>query len=174
MRTVYLRRIIDTAILAFSIVLFVGATSGQETTKGRVVLKVHGEISGLGPEAVKSFTVEDLEALGMVQVKTETPWTDGIVTFEGVLGRKVLSAVDAKGRLLKARALNDYIVDIPTSDFEEFDVILATRIDGQRLSVRDRGPLWVIYPWSENRSLQSDTFYSRSIWQLQSIQVLFE
>ena len=44
------------------------------------------------------------------------------------------------------RALNDYWVDIPVSDIEQFDILLANKMDGNPLKVRDFGPYFVIYP----------------------------
>ena len=40
-----------------------------------------------------------------------------------------------------------------------------------QLTVRQRGPLWVIYPWSDQPNLQNEVYYSRSIWQLKALEV---
>ena len=45
-------------------------------------------------------------------------------------------------------AANDYYVDIPTEDFTTYDAILAMEADGERLSRREKGPLWLMYPIS--------------------------
>jgi hypothetical protein len=37
------------------------------------------------------------------------------------------------------------------------------------MSVRDKGPLWLIYPYDSKAEYQSETIYSRSIWQLVKI-----
>ena len=38
------------------------------------------------------------------------------------------------------------------------------------MSRRDKGPLWVIYPYHDNIDYRSETIYSRSIWQLDRIE----
>jgi len=43
--------------------------------------------------------------------------------------------------------------------------------DDNLLSIRKRGPGWVIYPWSDNRSLQKNQYYTRSIWQLKKLEI---
>ena len=65
-------------------------------------------------------------------VVTQTEFTDGKVTFRGPsramsLERLALDHVDT----VRFIAANDYYVDVPTSDFQKYDVILATEADGK-------------------------------------------
>ena len=83
----------------------------------------------------------------------------------------VLAAVQAQGTQIKATALNDYRISIPVSDAQRFDLMLATRIGGETIPVRTKGPLFIVYPFDTDRQLQSNTYYERSIWQLKSIEV---
>ena len=71
-----------------------------------------------------------------------------------------------------ATALNDYETKIPVSDFETFDVLLALKRDGEYMPVRDKGPLFVIYPYDSDPSLKSQKYYSRSAWQLRRLSVV--
>ena len=151
----------------------------QESPTGPVILTISGAISvGNGQEDVQNSTETEisaqfdlamLEEIGLTRIVTETPWTKGLISFEGVLGRDLLSLVNFEGSSLRASALDNYSVDIPVEDFFTHDVILATRIDGQVLRVRDNGPLWVIYPWSDNSNLKRPQYFARSIWQLYSL-----
>jgi hypothetical protein len=45
-------------------------------------------------------------------------------------------------------------------------------MDDRPMSVRDKGPLWVVYPFDDVPAYQSETIYSRSIWQLDRIEVV--
>ena len=40
------------------------------------------------------------------------------------------------------------------------------------MAVRDRGPLFVVYPFDAQPELRNAVYYSRSAWQLKSIEVL--
>ena len=40
------------------------------------------------------------------------------------------------------------------------------------MSVREKGPIWVIYPYDHDADYRTDTIFSRSIWQLDRIDVL--
>jgi hypothetical protein len=44
-------------------------------------------------------------------------------------------------------------------------------MNGAPLPVNNKGPLWVIYPYSERSSLQKDIYFSRSVWQLNRLTV---
>ena len=43
--------------------------------------------------------------------------------------------------------------------------------NGEPMSIRDKGPLWIIYPFDDNPDYQTEVIYSRSIWQLDQIHV---
>lgn len=154
-----------------------------EAPTGRVILTVTGEIgvtNAMAPDAGNDqpqaasaqFDLAQLEALGLMKVATETPWTDGLVQYEGVLVRDLLEFLKADGAFVNAAALDDYIVKLPIEDFLEYDVIIATRIDGKPMRVRQNGPLWIIYPWTDVSELRRPHFYSRSVWQLKTLTVL--
>lgn len=117
------------------------------------------------------FSRTDLESFPPYQVVTDTPWTEGDTQFEGVLVRDLLPDLAGTQGTVIATALNDYSVEIPLDDFFRYDVILAMRRDGEILTIRDRGPLWIIYPWAETPALRNELYYSRSIWQLKKIEV---
>jgi len=50
--------------------------------------------------------------------------------------------------------------------------ILAYAMDGAPMLVRDKGPIWVIYPYDEGARYRTDTVYARSVWHLDRIDVL--
>ena len=56
-------------------------------------------------------------------------------------------------------------------DFANYPVILATRLDGAEMSVRDKGPIFVIYPFDDAPELNNETYFGRSAWQVKSIEV---
>lgn len=104
-------------------------------------------------------------------MSTKTPWYEGVVTFEGVPMDKLMKMVGAKGTSVRAVALNDYAINIPISDFAEYGTMLAIKRDGQYMPVRDKGPLFIVYPFDSNSELQTQTYYGRSAWQLAKLVV---
>lgn len=149
-----------------------GNAAALEVPKGQVVLTVrapHLAHANVGDTA--QFDLAMLEALAGRSATMETPWTDGQVSFSGPFLRGILAAAGAKGRALKVRALNDYTAQLPIEDAETLDTIVATRMNGQPMSVRNKGPLFLIYPFDKDRSLFNEKYFSRSVWQIKEIEV---
>jgi hypothetical protein len=149
--------------------LGVGSAASAEPLQkpaGTTILTISGIIGATNSPGVAEFDREMLEALGMAQIQTKTPWYDGVSTFEGVPIARLMQLVQAQGTKVTAIALNDYVTEIPMKDFSEHGVILALKREGQYLSVRNHGPLFIIYPFDSNPDLQSQTYFGRSAWQL--------
>jgi hypothetical protein len=138
---------------------------------GKVILEVTGKITNTNDGQIAAFDMEMLNNLGGRTTVTHTPWYDGPHTFQGPLGWALLNAVGATGSTLKVTALNDYVTEIPVSDVVDHPVILATSLDGAPMSVREKGPIFVIYPFDEQPALNNETYYGRSAWQVKSIEV---
>ena len=138
---------------------------------GRVIVTVSGRISRTNGEGIAEFDRAMLEAMPTATIETMTPWTDGITKFEGPLAGDLMKRVGATGSRVKATAANDYSVEIPVSDFAAYRVILAMKMNGEILRTRNKGPLWVIYPWSEWAELRTEVGYGRSIWQIKELVV---
>lgn len=138
---------------------------------GPVVLTLSGKIGRTNGPGVARFDRPLLEALGTTRLVTHTAWHDDAQTFEGVLMRVLLEAVAAEGARVHAVALNDYDVDIPISDFQRYDVVLAWKRNGADMRVRDKGPLWLVYPRDQNPELDRAEIWRRWIWQLERLEV---
>ncbi len=138
---------------------------------GKVILTVRGKIGVRNAGDSAQFDLAMLDALPPGRFDGETPWTKGRTVFTGPLAAAVLDAVAATGANLRVNALNNYDADIPAADFRDHAVILATLRDGAVMSIRERGPIWVIYPMDKEPALRTETIYTRSVWQVGSIEV---
>ena len=138
---------------------------------GPVMLTVEGNISAPNQGAKAQFDMAMLEKLPQHTFTTQTPWEPKPVKFSGPLLKDVLAAVKASGSQLTAVALNDYKISLPVTDATQFGVMLAYRMNDEVLSVRTKGPLFVIYPFDSQAELKSAKHYERSIWQLKAIDV---
>ena len=147
------------------------AADGLMPPRGPVVLTVTGAIGRTNGPQRAEFDLDMLERLGLARLTTWTPWTEGELDFEGVWARRLMQAVGAKGTEVDARALNDYEQAIPLEDFDKYDVLLATRVNGRLMRVRDKGPIWIVYPWSGNPELDDFATREKSVWQLSALHV---
>lgn len=139
--------------------------------QGPVILTVAGEIAAENGGGDARFDRDMLAELGTQTIHTTTIWTEGEQTFTGVPLVALLRALEVEDGTLRAVAINDYAVEIPVSDAVEGGPILAWERNGRPMSVRDKGPLWIIYPFDDNPAYRTEVTYSRSIWQLDRITV---
>lgn len=139
--------------------------------RGDVIMTVTGEIAVTNAAGAARLDRELLLGMGATELTTATPFTDGVDSYMGVLASHVLDRLGATGTQLRASALNDYEVTIPVADVRDFRALLALDRAGRPLSVRERGPIWLVYPWSEFPELDDRVHRQRSIWQLTRIAV---
>lgn len=129
-------------------------------------------LSVAGPAGrVVHFDRAALAGMPQSEIRTTTEWTDGASRFRGVLARDFFRIAGLDGQTVRAIAANDYAVEIPFKDFQDYDVILATEMDGRRLTLRDKGPIWIVYPRDDHEALQDPAFNARWIWQLVRLEV---
>lgn len=138
---------------------------------GKPILKVDGAITSMNAGDAALFDLAMLDALPQHTVKATTPWFDGEHEFTGVVIEDLLASLGASGENVTVTALNDYSAEIPLQELKDYPVILASRVDGEELSVRDKGPLFVIYPFDENPDLYNEVIFSRSVWQVAGLTV---
>ncbi|MFY0990528.1 molybdopterin-dependent oxidoreductase [Halomonas sp. C05BenzN] len=130
-----------------------------------------GEITTTNHDDEARFDRALLESLPRHRLSTSTVVTDGINHFEGFLMRDLLERVGAEGNTAVALALNDYLIEIPREDFYRYDVLVADTMDGERLTPRDKGPLWIVYPRDDHRELQDIRYDYRWVWQLYQLEI---
>ncbi|MCG7394154.1 molybdopterin-dependent oxidoreductase [Microvirga sp. ACRRW] len=149
---------------------FAQAAEPLPRPKGPVLLTISGKIEQTNAPGQAQFDREMLEALGKASFTTGSVLTDKKQLYEGVPLRAVLDRVGAKGKTLLATAHNNYKIDIPSDDVK-YDPIIAMRVDGEVLKLRDKGPLWIVYPRDAHAALQSQLYDSRWIWQLNKLHI---
>ena len=140
--------------------------------QGPVILTVQGALANANVDGTVQFDLAMLDALDQRETITTTPWHEGVQTFTGPRIASILAAAGASGSALRLVAINDYAATMPWQDTQDHPVILASRRNGETMSVRDTGPLFVIYPFDENPGLRDEVYFSRSVWQVRTIEVL--
>ncbi len=137
----------------------------------RPLLEVTGKIKVTNDGDKAAFDLKLLESVGVTKTKTSTAWTEGTPEFEGVKLQALLDRLGASGDAVIAVALNDYKVEIPIADFKNYPVILAYRMNGEILKVREKGPLWIVYPQDDFPALKNKETQSKWVWQVKELRV---
>ena len=149
---------------AILLAVFMSGTMGwAQTPDDEVVLTV----SGAG-DAV-ALSINDLRAIAEATIETSTIWTDGVQVFTGIPLDAFVRHFQVTDGDLVATALNDYEIRMPVADALQEGPIIAYLRNGETMSVRDKGPLWLVYPYDARPEYQTEIFHSRSIWQLDKI-----
>lgn len=170
-RRSFSRTVLVGAGLAAMLAAIGGSRSIRAVAGARPLLIISGKVTAPDGGSTMQFDRAALEALGMTSFVTKTPWYPDPVLFEGVAMTRLMTAVSASGETLVATALNDYVTEIPITDLAKFNVLLALKRNGEYMPTRDKGPLFIIYPFDSEPTLHHQRYYSRSAWQLASIVV---
>ncbi|WP_076998009.1 molybdopterin-dependent oxidoreductase [Variovorax sp. KK3] len=150
------------------------AQSCRSNEDGRALLVVRGSIRKFTDLQARAFefTEEEYMSLPQTSITTATPWTPRS-RFDGPLLSQVLAHVGASGSRVDVEALDSYRASIPMSDLKTFRPILAHSRNGNRMTARDHGPLFVMYPRDEYpKTLSTPSAQAKFIWQVRSISVV--
>lgn len=147
---------------------------GHSTEDRSAFLIVRGSIAKFTNEREKTYRFSEAEVMSLPQatITTATIWTPRS-RFDGPLLADVLRHVGAVGSRLDVQALDNYSASIPTSDLKAYGPILAHSRDGKRMTARDLGPLFVMYPRDKYPDELNKLFaQARFIWQVRRITVV--
>ncbi|WP_254702320.1 MULTISPECIES: molybdopterin-dependent oxidoreductase [unclassified Roseivivax] len=139
--------------------------------EGAVLLTVTGDIKVTNVGDTAQFDLDMLRAMEPETFATSTIWTDGVQRYTGVPLRTLMDRLGVESGTIEARAINDYAIDIPLDDPTSSAPIIAFAVDDKRISRREKGPLWIVYPFDSSVEYRSEVVYARSIWQLDRIHV---
>ncbi|PLX37936.1 MAG: hypothetical protein C0606_06705 [Hyphomicrobiales bacterium] len=160
--------IVVTAVLAGA---FVCGTARAEMkpvsyadSSGRTAFKA------VKPGSERLVSVREIEAIGLKELVTRSPWESGDHRYAGVLLRDVLTYLEMDDAVRVAIVATDnYVQVIPREDWTKWPVLLATRESDALLARRSKGPTRVVYPISSHPELDSAVYKGRWIWLIESI-----
>ena len=160
------------ALLASFSLFFTAATAQDAPAAGPVILTVAGLDPATFPNGQAKFDLEQLAAIGAEQITTGSIWTKGAHVYTGVMLRALADHLNVTAGTLKLHALNDYAVTLPLAEATAEGPMLAYLMDGAAMSVRDKGPIWAVYPYDSDLRFRTDQTFARSVWQLDRIEVV--
>ncbi len=108
----------------------------------------------------------EFKRLGGNELRTSTPFSEGVQLFTGIAGSQFVKATGVSGRNVHAEALNGYKVIIPWAVFATDSLLIAYERDGKPMAVRDKGPFWIVFPFDAGPEFRTDTYKSYAIWSI--------
>ena len=143
---------------------------------GKIVLEVTGDLAVTNTtDGTATFDRAMLAAMPRATIETSTPWTNGVQRFDGVTLAALIERLGIKGASVTARALNDYSYRFDVADAVSRGALIADTNNDKPMSVRERGPLWIVFPLDAMPHLEGaerHEIQSRMVWQLK--QLMFE
>ncbi len=133
---------------------------------GKVLLKVSGTLhaKNVGNEA--HWDIGLLESLPTETIRTSTPWSEGVFEWQGIRIDVFLNAMGINSTAFTAAALDDYAIEFLEVDIAKYPVIIAYKQDANYISVRQLGPLRIIFPFDDYPELHTQNNLTMSVWQL--------
>jgi len=119
-----------------------------------------------------TFDRQELEAFPQNVIFTHSPYFAGQRQFSGPTLERLISAFGLTGEdTISLEALNGYKASGSIAEILTLNPIVATRMNNKPMSVRDRGPYWVILPLSDRPELDNEDFHRLMVWQLREIRL---
>jgi hypothetical protein len=139
---------------------------------GDAVLTVTGKIGAANSGEAIEMDMAAIEAAGLVEYAVNDPFFERGVVYRGPLMSELLDLwqVSPDATTLRLTALNDYNIEIPIALLREFPILFAVQADGEYMSIAERGPAMIVFPYDDYQFEQpaTDAYW---IWQIKSIEV---
>ena len=142
MKIQLLRAVLASAIAAIAFV----AKAAPEPVKLPDIALNDAQLTVVDPSGeIKVYTPTDLEELPTYALRTRTPWREELTEFEGVLLIDLLQAHGlADAEAIRIIAENDFVSDFAREVWTKNAFLIATRVNGQPHSRRERGPFQIV------------------------------
>jgi len=146
-------------------------TMAEDAISSEVVLKVANTSGAANENVTIAFNLALLDALPQHEFSTTTIWTEDLNTFSGVLLKDLIELTGFQGESVTAWAINDYMAEFSVGSLAFNTALIATRQNGDTMHPRDKGPLWIVFPYSDGPQFQTEAIFAQSVWQLNRLDV---
>lgn len=141
--------------------------------ENEVILTVTGKIGVPNQGDAILMDQQTIEEVGLVEFEVHDPFENRPILYRGVLMSDLLELWQVADDVdtVRLTALNDYQVDVPIEDFQQYPVLFAMQADGVYMESSYRGPAMLVYPLDQY-DLDIVSIKSRWIWQIASVELL--
>lgn len=117
------------------------------------------------------LSAKQLEELPQKTFKTMHTWAPIAQEFSGPLLADVLKLACPNVRDIYLRSLDQYSVMVNFPTVAKYEPIVALKINGQSLTIRERGPLWLMVN-TDGYKIPTRSLDNMLVWQLYYIRIL--
>ncbi|MBX3015636.1 MAG: molybdopterin-dependent oxidoreductase [Caldilineaceae bacterium] len=136
------------------------------------ILTITGTIGTFNDPAGIVMDRATLEESGVVEYTVLDPFEERKIQYRGVLMRDLLALwqVPDDAQTVHFVAINDYMIDVPITDFYQYPVLFALQADGEYMQPDYRGPAMLVYP-VDNYEFDLLAVRRKWIWQIKTIRI---
>lgn len=137
------------------------------------VFTVSGNFTAKNAGATLALDLPTLEKFGLVKYKVNDPWLNANNEYTGVLVSDFLQTIGASpdAQTLHLVAIDDYTVELKISDLKKWPILLATQTNGKYMSIADKGPTRIIFPYDISPDLDKAAYKDFWVWSIKSMEV---
>lgn len=118
-------------------------------------------------DKARKVTVDTLDKLAPGTHWTITdPYRQRAVRYSGIQLRDLVAALAPGAQTVRMRAVNDYITTFERREWEKLPILLATRDDGARMTVANKGPARIVYFQTPENEMRMQVHGPKWIWQV--------
>lgn len=119
--------------------------------------------------------MSNLDSMPQETILTSLPASLSITgknEWSGVSLKYIVDNLGAKeDSVIELAALNDYVISIPMKSINSYNPVLASRLNGKTISIRNKGPLILIYPFDKYREINTPLYQDYTIWMIHEIRI---
>ncbi|MCG9596202.1 molybdopterin-dependent oxidoreductase [Vibrio sp. Isolate25] len=104
--------------------------------------------------------------------KTKLPWYPDANQFTGFRVSDMLAnLVKEETMAVSFIALNDYAASTTIENIIKYDPIIAYKMNGKKMKVRNKGPYWLVFNLDKYPEIDNAAFHSQMVWQIDEIMI---
>ncbi len=115
------------------------------------------------------ISVNELDQIGSTEFEIFDIYSNSIVNYEGMLLSKLVEKVASGAQKITFTAVDDYCVSFTREEWTTHPIILATKRDGERMTISQKGPARLVFDFNDDQESLRKTLKPKWIWQISRI-----
>ncbi|MBB5017505.1 hypothetical protein HNQ59_000774 [Chitinivorax tropicus] len=132
------------------------------------ITSIHaGELTIAYRDHKEIYDDRQLESMPQTGIQTYTQWNPDDVHYEGPKLSHFLKLRHANS--VTVIAANGYVSSLPLADIERYQPILALSGNGRKLTIKEKGPYLIMFPYRQHSELRRVSRENLFVWYVKKI-----
>ncbi len=125
----------------------------------------------LSETAPPKITIKALEAnFTLHTVETYNPWEKRTEVYTGIWVSDLIKTYGQGTTSLKLTAIDDYQVTLNNEEWQNLRILLATKVNGQYIDVKNKGPMRVVFPDYDAANKHYELSLPKWLWMIKRLE----